>query len=231
MRGIPEDLRRQVIAEVYRRADQLDWEGLAQAQRSGYYDRWLDDPDIGGILIRFMPRERARVWIKDVPMKHYARARSGIGPYAGLVTRQLPGPSQIARQTLGARWSLIDDTIRDKPNRCLITDGRDRRLMIWGAQSNLRALVWAGINAVVDNEPTPVVIVATPQGHRLSEGEQARHLRIGRQAGIEIRHTTLRDQAKAEPSSIRRLDLGSQSSTAATAEHRALRRTPPDLLA
>ena len=44
------------------------------------YDRWLDDPAIGGYLTRFLSRERARVWLKDVPMKEYSRARNGIGP-------------------------------------------------------------------------------------------------------------------------------------------------------
>ena len=77
---LEEQLRRQVIAEIYRRADDLDWDGLSSSDRSTWYVRWLDDPAIGGVLDLYMPRDQARLWIKDVPMKHYARARSGLGP-------------------------------------------------------------------------------------------------------------------------------------------------------
>ena len=54
-----------------------------------------------------MARDQARMWIKDMPMKHYARARSGIGPYASLVASHLPGAGQLSparlRAELGAK--------------------------------------------------------------------------------------------------------------------------------
>src|SRR5262249_19154231 len=104
MRLIPEDLRRQVIAEIYKRADDLDWDGRSPSDRSTWYVRWLDAPPIGGPLDPFMPRDQIRMWIKDMPMKHYARARSGIGPYASLVSSHLPGAAQLARLAFGPEW-------------------------------------------------------------------------------------------------------------------------------
>jgi hypothetical protein len=185
--------RRAIITEVYRQAGEMDWDGLANRQRSAVYDRWLDDPTIGGELTRFLSRERARVWLKDVPMKEYARARSGIGSFADLVTVRLPGPGQIARQLLRGHWDAVDGTIREKPNRCVISDGRDKRLMIWGPPKVLRDLVWAGITAVADGrEPAPLIVVASPYGESLDQGEIKRHIRIGEIAGLEVRHTTLR---------------------------------------
>lgn len=157
------------------------------------YDRWLDDPAIGRELTRFLSRERARVWLKDVPMKEYARARSGIGAYAGLVTIRLPRPGQIASQVLGRTWDAIDATIQEKPNRCVISDGADERLMLWGPPKVLRDLVWAGINAVADGrEPQPLVVVATLRGEALSEGEMRHHMKLGAVAGLEVCHTILR---------------------------------------
>jgi hypothetical protein len=185
--------RRAIIAEVYRQAGEMDWDGLTDRQRSAVYDRWIDEPAIGGELTRFLPRERARVWLKDVPMKEYARARSGIGSLADLVTVRLPSPGQIARQVQGEHWDAVDGTIREKPNRCEITDGQDQRLMIWGPPKVLRDLVWAGINAVVDgHEPTPLIVVAAPRGDSAGQDEMRRHIRIGAIVGLEVRHTTLR---------------------------------------
>jgi hypothetical protein len=185
--------RRAIVAEVYRQAGEMDWDGLTDKQRSAIYDRWLDDPAIGRELTRFLSRERARVWLKDVPMKEYARARSGIGTFADLVTVRLPGPGQIARQVLGGQWDKVGGTIREKPNRCVVTDGQDKRLMIWGPPKVLRDLVWAGIVAVADGiEPAPLIVVATPRGESLGQGEMKRQVKIGEIAGLEVRHTSLR---------------------------------------
>jgi hypothetical protein len=185
-------LRRSVIAEVYRQAGELDWDGLTDKQRSAIYDRWLDDPAVGGELTRFLPRERARVWLKDVPMKEYARARNGIGSFADLATIRFPDASQIARQVLGDSWRAVDGTIREKPNRCLISDGLQERLMIWGPPRTLRDLVWAGIVATADGrEPTPVIVVASQRGESPSQAEVRHHTRIGQIASLDIRHTTL----------------------------------------
>lgn len=185
--------RRAVVAEVYRQAGEMDWDGLTDKQRSAVYDQWLDDPAIGQELTRFLSRERSRVWLKDVPMKEYARARSGIGSYADLATVRLPGPGQIARQVLGKHWDAVEGTVREKPNRCVISNGQDKRLMIWGPPKVLRDLVWAGITAVADGGgPAPLVVVAAPRGESLGQAEMKRHVRVGEIAGLEVRHTTLR---------------------------------------
>ncbi len=192
MSDLEEALRRRVIAEVYRQADELDWDGLSDKRKSAIYDRWLDDPGIGQELTRFQSRERVRVWLKDVPMKEYNRARSGIGAYSDLVTTRLPGPGQIARQVLGSGWNVVEGTIRDRPNRCSIRDSRKERLLIWGPPKALRDLVWAGISSLAQGSgPPPLVVVAFLRGDVLSEAERQRHVRIGEIAGLEVRHTTL----------------------------------------
>lgn len=191
MSDLPDDLRRDVVAEVYRQAGALDWDGLTDKQRSVMYDRWLDDLAVGGQLTRFVSRERARVWLKDVPMKEYARARNGIGPFSSLVTSRFPGPAQIARQVLGRSWDTVDGTLREKPNRCVISNGSERRLMMWGPPKTLRDIMWAGINAVADQEPTPILVVAVPHGQALDDGEKRRHVHLGDIAGLDVRHVTL----------------------------------------
>jgi hypothetical protein len=193
MSELPETLRKEVIIEVYRQAADLDWDGLTDRQRTTQYNRWLDDPKIGGELSRYLHRDKVRYWLKDVPMKEYARARSGIGPLADLVSMRLPGPEQIAQQVLGPGWHAIDGTTREKPNRCEVADGNERRLMMWGPPKTLRDMIWAGVNAVVDNvQHRPLLIVASFQGHELDPGEKRRHVQVGRVAGLDVRHATLR---------------------------------------
>lgn len=190
MSYVPQDLRHAVVIEAYRRADDLDWSALSDRQRTAIYDLWLDEPLIGGHLTRFLSRERARVWLKDGPMKEYARARNGIGPFAHFATSRLPAPGPMARQLLGPGWES-EGAIREKPLRCRVAKHHDSRLLIWGPPDTLRDLVWAGINAVIDQEPPPLLVVTVPFGQHLGDGEKNRHVRLCQVALLEIKHLTV----------------------------------------
>lgn len=188
---MPNDLRREVIAKIYQRADDLDWDGLSPSDRSTWYVRWLDDPAIGGILGTYMSRDQARLWVKDMPIKHYARARSGIGPYASLVASHLPGVVQLARLAFGPQWAPIEGTVKEKPNRCMVGNGHSQAQMIWAPPRAFQSLIWAGLNAVIDDLPTPVLVVVTRQGERLTDGQIDRHHRMADRIGVEVRHLTV----------------------------------------
>ncbi|MFD4398480.1 hypothetical protein [Kitasatospora sp. NPDC058478] len=192
MSDIDEGIRREVIAEVYRQVDELDWDGMSLRERSQWYLRWIDDPLIGGKLTRFIERDRVRVWIKDGPIKELPRARHGIGSYAQFAVNRYPGVEQIAHQAIGPDWITDPDTVDVKPNRCLVRGPGSDVLMIWGPAAKLADLVWAGINACVDGKAQPLIVVTTPQGTRLSGGEMHRHRLLAKVAGIELCHITLR---------------------------------------
>lgn len=192
MSDIDEEIRREVIAEVYRQVEHLDWDGMTPRERSQCYLRWIDDPLIGGKLTRFIERDRVRVWIKDGPIKELPRARHGIGSYAQFTRSRYPGVEQIAHQAIGASWVADPDTVDVKPNRCLVRGpGPDIR-MIWGPPTKLADLVWAGINARVDGNADPIIVVTSSHGTRLSGGEMHRHRLLAKTAGIELVHITLR---------------------------------------
>jgi hypothetical protein len=190
MARLPEQLRRTVITTIYRRADELDWDGLTPADRSMWYMRWLDDPDIGGALEPFLTRDQSRLWIKENPMKHYTRARSGIGPYAAFATPSLPGPEKITRLAFGPDWTPVAGSLREKPKGCAVTDNNENATMFWGPPRSFPALIWAGLNAVVDAAPTPVVVVLTRQGEPQTDGEVSRQQRIAALVGVGIRHVS-----------------------------------------
>lgn len=192
MSDIPETVRRTVIRDIYRKADELGWDGLSAVDRTAWYNRWVDDEKLGGVLTRYMPRDRARMWIKDVPMKHYNRARSGIGPYTDLVGTPLPSAYDIVRIAMGEDWTVLGGTLQEKPNRCQVTDGRSRMLMIWGNPRNLKSLVWAGLNARVDRLPSPVVVINLLQGERLTESERRRHQNVCELVSLDVRVITTR---------------------------------------
>jgi hypothetical protein len=192
MSDIDEAIRREVIAEVYRQVDALDWDGMTPRERTECYVNWIDDPLIGGKLTRFIDRDRVRVWIKDGPIKELPRARHGIGPYAPFAVSRYPGMEEIAHQAIGPEWQAVPGTVEVKPNRCQIRGPQSGALMIWGPATKLADLIWAAINARVDGGAEPIIVVTSPQGTRLSDGEKHRHRLLAKVAGVDLRHITLR---------------------------------------
>jgi hypothetical protein len=60
--------------------------------------------------------------------------------------------------------------------------------------------VWAGINAVVDQEPTPLLIVTIPFGQHFGDAEKRRHTNLCQIAGLEVQHLVVRAVKVTPPS-------------------------------
>ncbi|MFG6110831.1 hypothetical protein [Stenotrophomonas nematodicola] len=72
---LPNDVRDLIRALLWQRATDLGWSGLADTERSRYYEQWTREAAIGGALAHYMDSRKVRVYIKDSLMKPYERAR------------------------------------------------------------------------------------------------------------------------------------------------------------
>ena len=50
MSRMPDDVRDRLRSVIWTRADELGWSALTDGERSGHYERWTRDPNIGGTL-------------------------------------------------------------------------------------------------------------------------------------------------------------------------------------
>src|SRR5689334_15467206 len=98
--ALPDEIERRIVSQLFQDADQMDWAHLSATARSAQYAKWVQDPEVGGRLTQFITPEQARVWIKDGPMKEWARAVSGIGKYAPLVPQPGATPTQLVNMAL-----------------------------------------------------------------------------------------------------------------------------------
>lgn len=192
MGDLPANVRDLVIAECYARAADLSWDSLSQQQRSSAYDAWLDDRKIGQRLLPFISREKARVWLKDVPMKEYGRAVAGIGPYARFAPYQMPSPESLVERLFGQKAVARMASLRTKPNRIAFDNGDGERLMLWGAPKALRDLIWAAMVAQVDFGADPVIILCCTRAEHLTDTDRKRHVSLGEAAGIPVMHTDVK---------------------------------------
>lgn len=72
---LPDDVRDRIRDLLWERANDLDWSGLSDMERSRYYEQWTRESGIGGTLGHYMDPRKVRVYIKDSLLKPYERAR------------------------------------------------------------------------------------------------------------------------------------------------------------
>jgi hypothetical protein len=193
--SLPRDLEDDVVRLMYQRAEEVNWPYLTDNDRTEFYRLWTEDPAIGGRLLPFMGKpENVRPWMKDVPMKEYARAANGVGKYAPLVTKSAAPVDVLVRKALGPGWTADPATLKIKPLRVTIhrdDDEEDERRFVWGPARDFKHLSWAAIAAQADGDAHLwVVCVVDSFVRQVTSTQRATHLRLGSRLGLDIKHVT-----------------------------------------
>lgn len=189
MSELPPKLRDSITRKLYASAAEIDWENLSAAEKTVQYRRWVSDPQIGGELTRFLPEDSARVWIKDGPMKEYARARFGVGPFAHLVAAPRCTPETVVRAVHGPGWDVLDGSVEIKPARCIATGPSEQSVVLWGNAVAFKHLIWAALEAAAANDKRPVTIAVVESPARPTPAsERARLKAIADRCGFTVRH-------------------------------------------
>jgi len=178
-----------VVERLYTSASSLGWEGVSPGDRTAQYAIWLEDPEIGGVLQQYMTIDRARVWLKDGPMKEYARARMGVGKYSALVRTGRAEPAALVRQALGEGWELVPGTTGIKPLHATAARGDERVNIFWGPVKDFKHLLWAALEAMDDpGAPPATVIVIETLAQPATTAEKHRQTRFAQRCGFSLAH-------------------------------------------
>lgn len=195
MSELLEHVRAEVITELYRQAAEMDWELLSVGAKKLQYRKWVTDPRVGGRLREFWDDHRIGTWIKDTPMKEYARAQEGFGlmtVYAA--TRYVPGPESLVTEVLGDEWKIKQGSLDEKPMHCLAISDVAERYVCWGKPSVFRDLTWAALNKAITMPTSPMMIVTIQEGIALSFAERSFQQSIGEHCRIDVRYLERRLQ-------------------------------------
>lgn len=183
---VPQEIRESVLRELYRQADSLDWEDVPLRQKTKHYRQWVEDPSIGGKLADYYTAEGMRVWLKDGPLKEYARALENFGPFAKYANKRLSSPSEFVAEVLGRSWTVLSETMREKPMHCMITDGHEHRYVCWGRPRTFRDLLWAAVNNAVASASRPLIVVYLTDGKIVSDSQKSLHKSIAAHCGLDL---------------------------------------------
>lgn len=189
---VPQKIRESVLRELYRQADSLGWEDVQLRQKTNYYRQWVEHPLIGGQLADYYTAEGMRVWLKDGPLKEYARALENFGPFAKYANKQLSSPSEFVAEVLGDSWTVVPGTIKEKPMHCMITDGHDHRYVCWGRPRTFRDLLWAAVNNAVASASRPLIVVYLTDGKTVSDSQKSLQQRIATHCALDLAYVRRR---------------------------------------
>jgi hypothetical protein len=194
--GIPSETRDRVIREVYSQAAAMGWQSLPAATKSAQYDRWAAAREVGGVLVRFMPEDRLRVWLKDGPLKEYGNAIHGLGRYGHLAPRLGPSPAQAAKAALGSSWRVVQGSERTKPLRFRAIGPHEQSAVVaYGPARKFKDLLWASLLGATEPE-TPcrvVVLITEPPAEPTPQAERDWHRKLARRCGLELKHFQFSD--------------------------------------
>ncbi|MFC3449523.1 hypothetical protein [Amycolatopsis speibonae] len=193
--AIPKEIRKAVIRELYRQIGSLDWEGISTRERTVFYTRWVEDESIGGELADYYTAEGMRVWLKDGPLKEYARALENFGSYAEYATKRLSPADEFITELLGEEWVIRSNSLREKPMHCVVTDGKQERYVCWGRPRNFRDLLWAAVNKAVTAPNRPLVVVYVTDDTMIEEGQKRQHELIAEHCSLNLAYVRRRLEA------------------------------------
>jgi hypothetical protein len=185
---LPPAIRERLLVEIYKQADELDWELLGNGLKTDQYRKWIEDERVGGVLLSFHQEKDVRVWIKDVPMKEYGRSQEGIGNYVRYVPRRYRGADEIVHAAFGPGWEVVPDSLDEKPNHCYATDGETERYVCWGRAASFRDLVWAALNQAVRSDRRPAIVITTRNGEHIAGVDCEYQKLIAEHCGVDLKH-------------------------------------------
>lgn len=186
---LPASMRAQIVEAIYGDADRLGWQTLSLPDRTRTFNEWISDGRIGGVLTQFMTPEQARSWIKDGPMKEYARALRGAGRYAAHGRQGGTSPLDVIRHALGNN-AEIDGLVGTKPLHCLArkAEGAGAVYVTWGDSRNFRNLLWAALRASVLDNLDAHIVVLEPRGLTTPSDECKRQQAFADRCSVELHH-------------------------------------------
>jgi hypothetical protein len=193
---VPPEVKDSVLRELYRQVGSIDWEDIPARQKTKYYSQWVEDPAIGGELADYYTAEGMRVWLKDGPLKEYARALENFGSFAKYTTKLLSPPSEFIPKVLGPSWSIVPGSIAEKPMHCTATNGTRRRYVCWGRPGTFRDLLWAAVNKALDATVPPMIVVYLNEGKTISPKERTQHERIAEHCGLDLAYVHRRREER-----------------------------------
>lgn len=73
---LPANKKKNVRKIIFERADAIGYTSRSRTNNGRFMDELVDDPEIGGVLKEYMPKDKVRTYIKDGVLNAYMKAQA-----------------------------------------------------------------------------------------------------------------------------------------------------------
>lgn len=70
---LPKNVQAKIRRAVYKKADEFGYMECGRIESGKFIDRLVEDPEVGRVIIEYLPKERVRTYIKDGVLNAYAK--------------------------------------------------------------------------------------------------------------------------------------------------------------
>lgn len=123
---VPDEVRERIKDLIWHRADTIGWQDLSPVDKTNCYENWTNDPEVGGVLVRYIDKGQVRVYLKDSLLKDYVRLHYADGQR----------PLRVLK--IGKRLPVSESF--EKPHGRRFSDGR---VVCWGRADDWKAILMA----------------------------------------------------------------------------------------
>lgn len=106
---LPNDLSKAIKKAIYQKADEFGYSTSGRIESGQFLDQLVEDPEIGGRLREYLPKERIRTYIKDGVLNAYTK---GIKAAA----LSLRSPEEIVARIFKTSASIIQSDSTKNPS-------------------------------------------------------------------------------------------------------------------
>nr|WP_315301340.1 hypothetical protein [Raoultella terrigena] len=135
---LPDNVRSSIRDLIWKRANDLEWYGLPDADRSRYYEQWTREDAIGGVLGHYMDPRKVRVYIKDSLLKSFERTRISSTEQDILAALDIDPNLEVRKRFI-------------KPHGLLFNN---EKIIAWGKSRDWKLILMAAYERTVINEGT-----------------------------------------------------------------------------
>ena len=72
--ALPKPVQAKIKKAVFKKADEFGYMRCGRIESGRFIDMLVEDPEVGRLLIQYMPKERVRTYIKDGVLNAYAKS-------------------------------------------------------------------------------------------------------------------------------------------------------------
>jgi len=72
--ALPKNIQAKIKQAVFKKADEFGYMECGRIESGRFLDTLVDDPEVGKIIMEYMPKERVRTYIKDGVLNAYTKA-------------------------------------------------------------------------------------------------------------------------------------------------------------